>query len=377
MTSGFHFVGISNTGVVRSGNEDAGLASHRVLAVADGMGGHAAGEVASAAVIKTVADNLESVPSDREGIQRWILDIVNDAHAFVGDLIAADADRRGMGTTFSAVVISDNNTLIGHIGDSRVYRLRDGQLQQLTKDHTYVQMLVDSGEITSQEATVHPRRNLLMRAIDGIHEVSIDIDVTDLRQGDRFLLCSDGLTGVVSDGHIRELLGHGDLTYAGSTLIDFALAAGAPDNVTVVIGEFRAESADAQPMLVGSALDTSTTEAPAHPLKRWRRFIPFVAAGLLLVAAGAGIQNWFTHQWFVGSNGDAVAIYHGIPQQLGPLTLSSVFEVTTVPLSSLSGVDRISISEGVIVDSEAAARFLIKQLQSRSTLCSTSPLGCA
>ena len=143
--------------------------------------------------------------------------MVNDAHSFVGDLIANDADRRGMGTTFSALALSDDGIVIGHIGDSRIYRLREDHLQQVTTDHTYVQMLVDRGEITPAEAAVHPRRNLMLRAIDGLNDVVIDITKFEVQSGDRFLLCSDGLSGVLSEDVIKEVMSRSDLTLAVST----------------------------------------------------------------------------------------------------------------------------------------------------------------
>lgn len=379
MTSGFWAAANSHVGVVRKGNEDAGLASLKLLAVADGMGGHAAGEVASSAVIRTLNDGLPSMPTEMEAVERWLLEAVNNAHGFVGDLIANDADRRGMGTTFSALAVSDDGIVIGHIGDSRIYRLRDGVLQQLTTDHTYVQMLVDRGEISPEEAAIHPRRNLMLRAIDGLHDVVIDITKIDVVSGDRFLLCSDGLSGVISNDVIREVLSRPDLTLAVSTLIEFTLAAGAPDNVTVVVGEFQHEAADFGAFVVGSALEeTQTLEEEPEPEVRRRRY-GWLIGLVIAIVIGVGLftlSAWIDKQWYVGTNGTYVTIYNGIPQSVGPLALSEPIRVSSISVAALSEVDRATIESGVAVASLNDGIDLLDVLYERSSLCDPATSQC-
>lgn len=379
MTAGFWSVANSHVGVVRKGNEDAGLASLRLLAVADGMGGHAAGEVASSAVIRTLNDGLESMPTDMEAVENWLLEAVNNAHAFVGDLIANDADRRGMGTTFSALAVSDGGVVIGHIGDSRIYRLRDGVLQQLTTDHTYVQMLVDRGEITPDEAAIHPRRNLMLRAIDGLNDVVIDITKIEVVSGDRFLLCSDGLTGVISNDVIRDVLSRPDLTLAVSTLIEFTLSAGAPDNVTVVVGEYQDQAADFTPFVVGSALEETQTIDKDVEDQDKRGVSGWLIALVAAITIGVGLftlSAWIDKQWYVGTNGTYVTIYNGIPQSIGPLALSEPMRVSTIPVSALGEVDRTSLENGVAVGSLNEGIDLLDVLYERSSLCDPATSQC-
>lgn len=360
MSLGFRVVATSHVGLVRAGNEDAGLASPRLLAVADGMGGHAAGEVASAAVIQSLERSLADLPTHVADIKEWMLRHINEAHAYVGDLIAQDPDRRGMGTTLTLAIAGDTDLVIGHIGDSRIYRLRDQQLRQLSTDHTYVEMLIESGEITEEQAAHHPRRNLLMRAIDGIHAVELDVQVIELKVGDRYLLCSDGLSGLLSAEIIREVLGKPDPTFAAAQLIDFALAAGAPDNVTLVIGDVTDEPSELQPFMVGCAAAEHLPAATPAAKRRWPRW-PLLL--LIPVFGLLGFDAWLHAQWFVGSNGSNVTIYQGVPQQLGPIDLAAPVETSSLPVTSLDPISRAAVEQGIAVDSLDAGRTAVEQLR--------------
>jgi len=226
----------SDVGLIREGNEDSGYAGPALLMVADGMGGHAAGELASAIAVATVADLDVHPPSPGE-----VLSQLGDAIADVGEEIAtvitADPDLTGMGTTVTGIYWLGERIAVVHVGDSRAYLLRDGALSQITHDHTYVQTLVDAGRITEEEAMIHPRRSLLMRALDGMNPVEADLSVREARHGDRYMLCTDGLSGVVTNDEIAGALASGDPTGAVTRLVDLALERGAPDNVTVVIAD--------------------------------------------------------------------------------------------------------------------------------------------
>ncbi|MFM1786902.1 MAG: hypothetical protein RL228_852, partial [Actinomycetota bacterium] len=323
MSFAFRFVIQSNVGVIRKSNEDCGLASTKLIAVADGMGGHAAGEVASSTVIQTFKEQLETLPDSPEEFKNWLVSTTNQAHASIGDQIAADSEKRGMGTTFSTISVLEDKIGVGHIGDSRIYRFRDGNFQQISIDHTYVQSLVDSGEITQAEAATHPRRNLLIRAIDGIHDVAMDIDLLDAKVGDRFLLCSDGLTGVVSDNEIANQLSKTDLTTAVGLLIEQALSAGAPDNVTVAVCEVVEDDIQINksitPIVVGAF---EVNENPIEVNNSSNKKVAFKVAALILIALSiVGISNsWLNSQWFVASSNGNVAIFQGINQKLGPIS---------------------------------------------------------
>ncbi|MEO8329890.1 MAG: protein phosphatase 2C domain-containing protein, partial [Candidatus Nanopelagicales bacterium] len=194
----------SDVGLIREGNEDSGYASPRLLAVADGMGGAAAGEVASSVTIAAFAGLDDDDPTGdllallRQTLQR--------CEGQLTALIEAEPGLRGMGTTVTAMIRSGNRLGLLHIGDSRGYLLREGKLEQITRDHTLVQSLIDAGRLTETEAQTHPQRNVLTRVLDGAHSAEPDLSVRELRAGDRFLLCSDGLSGVVSNQTIEETL---------------------------------------------------------------------------------------------------------------------------------------------------------------------------
>ena len=226
----------SDVGLIREGNEDSGYAGPALLLVADGMGGHAAGELASAIAVATVAD-LDVHPPGPDEILAALGDSIAEVGDGIADVIAVDPDLTGMGTTVTGIYWLGDRMAVVHVGDSRAYLLREGELSQITHDHTYVQTLVDAGRITEEEATVHPRRSLLMRALDGMNPVEADLSVREARDGDRYMLCTDGLSGVVSNLEIAAALREGDPTGAVTRLVDLALERGAPDNVTVVIAD--------------------------------------------------------------------------------------------------------------------------------------------
>ena len=380
MSLAFRFVIQSNVGVIRKSNEDCGLGSQYLVAVADGMGGHAAGEVASSTVIQTVKENLSSLPKIADEYSNWLVSTTNLAHSSIGDLIAADTEKRGMGTTFSTIAILENKIGIGHIGDSRIYRLRDDELKQISVDHTYVQSLVDSGEITTEEAAIHPRRNLLIRAIDGIHDVAMDIDQLDAELGDRFLLCSDGLTGVISDNLIAQQLRNKDLTVAVAQLIELALAAGAPDNVTVAICEVINDDAllneGFSPIVVGAIESNENVEAKNSKPKK-RVWLKVAAVLVLMFSTVFSINAWINSQWFIGVSDGNVAIYQGINQQLGPISLSHLTMRTDLPFDSLSAIDSDAVSHGISISGVNSGLTIIEQMMIRSSLCENTPNGCA
>jgi serine/threonine protein phosphatase PrpC len=246
----------SDVGLVRPGNEDSGYAGPRLLLVADGMGGHAAGELASAVAVATVAD-LDVHPPSSSELLNALTDSIDSVGETIGAIISEEPDLTGMGTTVTGLYWLGGRVAIVHVGDSRAYLFRDNQLQQLTHDHTYVQTLVDAGRITEEQAATHPKRSLLMRALDGMNPVEADLSVREARIGDRYLLCSDGLSGVVDEAAIAGSLTMSDPTGCVTRLVDLALERGAPDNVTVVVADVVAAEGDRddlfEPVVVGAA----------------------------------------------------------------------------------------------------------------------------
>lgn len=232
---GFRFAARSDVGRRRTTNQDSGLASRRLLAVADGLGGHAGGDVASSLVIACLTSSARAeAPADRDSIET----AVREAHRRIGALAGRDELLAGMGTTLTALWCDGYRLMLAHIGDSRAYVLRDGTLQQLTTDHTLVQSLLDEGALTATEAASHPYRSVLARALDGRADADVDVSVLDVHAGDRFLLCSDGLSGVVDESTQRRTLATCTrLGSAADQLIELANQAGGPDNITCVVAE--------------------------------------------------------------------------------------------------------------------------------------------
>jgi len=236
MTLALRYAVRSDVGLLREGNEDSAYAGPRLLAVADGMGGHAAGEVASSVTIAAMAE-LDSEPPGGDMLAE-LAATVAEANARLQEMIVADPAVEGMGTTLTALFWSDGHAAVCHIGDSRGYLLREGELYQITHDHTLVQSLVDEGRISADDVSTHPQRSLLLRALDGRSIAEPDLSVHDGRAGDRYLLCSDGLSGVVSDETLRDTLAAiEDPEAVTRQLIELALHGGGPDNITCIVAD--------------------------------------------------------------------------------------------------------------------------------------------
>ena len=236
MSLSLRFAAGSHDGMIREHNEDSGYAGPRLLAVADGMGGQAAGEVASSEVISTIVQLDEDIPGS--DILTSLGVAVQRANDQLRVMVEEDPQLEGMGTTLTALLWTGQRLGLVHVGDSRAYLLRDGQLTQITQDHTWVQKLVDEGRITEEEATTHPQRSLLMRALGSGDHVEPDLSIREVRAGDRYLICSDGLPTVVSPQTIEDALG----SYQGpqetvQELIQLALRGGGPDNITCIVAD--------------------------------------------------------------------------------------------------------------------------------------------
>jgi len=382
------FVGRSEIGRVRKNNEDSGYASTSLLVVADGMGGHSAGELASAATVAAVVASCESAMPSND-LLGLLDEAVITSGEYIADVVAGNRELTGMGTTLTAVALKDDRLAMAHVGDSRAYLLRDGQLQQISKDHTYVQTLVDSGEITASEASVHPRRNLLMRAIDGIHAVEVDLSVREVHIGDRLLLCSDGLCGVISDEQIAIALQLSDATQAVTELIDVTMSAGAPDNVTVIVADVVSEGADTDPVLIGAAIEHETqdrlpeiefpeeisvTEPEVSPATIGRKrtwLIPVLVTAGALALGLAGSTWWLANQWYLGEykQNHVVAIYQGIPTA----GLSRLVEVSNVTLNELPVFDQQQVRNTIDAATRDEAIKSLEQLQTRAAICQQLP----
>ena len=278
MTLALRYAIRSDVGLLREGNEDSAYAGPHLLAVADGMGGHAAGEVASAATITTIAPlDARHLGPDLVGA---LADAVATANLRLQELIISDPAIEGMGTTLTALLWSDGYAALCHIGDSRAYRLRNGQFLQITHDHTLVQSLVDEGKITEDDVATHPHRSLLLRALDGRTVAEPDLIPLDTLPGDRYLLCSDGLSGVVTEQTLYQTLSAvRDPDKAALQLVELAIRGGGPDNITCIVADVLDTQVSAvpptwTPVFAGAA----ATGAPTDPRPPARQSSPATRA---------------------------------------------------------------------------------------------------
>ncbi|HTY26783.1 MAG TPA: protein phosphatase 2C domain-containing protein [Mycobacterium sp.] len=339
MTLVLRYAARSDRGLVRANNEDSVYAGARLLALADGMGGHAAGEVASQLVIAALAHLDDDEPGG--DLLSKLDDAVREGNSAIAAHVEMEPELDGMGTTLTAILFAGNRLGLVHIGDSRGYLLRDGELTQITKDDTFVQTLVDEGRITAEEAHSHPQRSLIMRALTG-HEVEPTLIMREAREGDRYLLCSDGLSDPVSHETILEALKIADVAESADRLIELALRGGGPDNVTVVVADVvdYDYGGQTQPILAGavsgdddhvappntaagraSAINPRPNvakrvvpepEPPPKPRSRKRLFIT-AALVLLLVLAGLAVgREVVRSNYYVSAYNGTVAIMRGI-----------------------------------------------------------------
>ena len=247
----------SAIGLVRQGNEDSAFASSQLIAVADGMGGHAAGEVASriaVQVLQKLAPTLTAQDIDEDSVEDLLMHSLNNIDAEIAAVTDEDVEKRGMGTTLTALLIRDTHIALLHVGDSRCYRLRGNTLEQLSNDHTVIQELLDQGAISQAEAAEHPQRSMLTQALRGDGDVTPVLQMYEVKKGDRYLLCSDGLSGVLTDKEIKVGLKKSDKDEAIKFLNDATYINGAPDNVTILIADISDKSTTPS-LLLGAAHD--------------------------------------------------------------------------------------------------------------------------
>jgi serine/threonine protein phosphatase PrpC len=393
----------SDVGLLREINEDSGYAGPRLLVIADRVGGHAAGEVASSVAVGVLATLDEDSPGG--DLLERLSSAVRQANTHLRDMVSGDPDLAGMGTTVTALLRAGSRFGLVHVGDSRGYLLRDGKLQQITRDHTFVQSLLDEGRITAEEADHHPQRNLITNALDGRQDVELDLSVRETRPGDRYLLCSDGLSGVVSEETIRDTLeDEASTEVAVERLVELALKGGGPDNVTAIVAdvvEVETKPPSAVPVTVGAAAegavkhtrsDTPASKAAAlrptpaeveeepydDPVRHRGRWLLLLLLLLALAAAGAfGAYRWSQTQYYVGAEGSKVAIFRGLTEDVGPFRTSRVYRAENVALADLPTYQqervRADIATDGLPDAERVVRTLRKQADVCRSLATASP----
>ena len=247
----------SAIGLVRQGNEDSAFVSPQLIAVADGMGGHAAGEVASriaVQVLHRLTPTLTATDIDEDSVSDLLMHSLHSIDEEIAAVAEEEIEKRGMGTTLTALLFRDNHIALLHVGDSRCYRLRGSALEQLSNDHTVIQELLDQGAISEAEAAEHPQRSMLTQALRGDGDVTPVLQVYEVKKGDRFLLCSDGLSGVLTEKEIKIGLKKSHKDEAVKFLVDATYVNGAPDNVTVLIADISSDN-NSTVQLLGAAHD--------------------------------------------------------------------------------------------------------------------------
>jgi protein phosphatase len=408
MTLVLRYAARSDRGLVRSNNQDSVYAGPRLLSLADGMGGHAAGEVASKVVIAALAPLDDDEPG--EDLLGQLREATAAGNGAIAELVASDPELDGMGTTLTAILFAGSRIGLVHIGDSRAYLYRNGQFAQITHDDTFVQSPIDEGRITEDEAATHPQRSLLLKALTG-HEVEPNLTIREARAGDRYLLCSDGLSGVVSHETLSDTIKIPDAQACADRMIELALKGGGPDNVTVIIADVvDIDFGDDAPIVGGAAgngqdqsppPDSAASRAgaltapppqqkPPEPIapppdpkaRRRRRFRVFaIIFVVLLLLAGGGVATWVVvnKQYFVGEADDGeIAIFQGVRGSVFGISLNRQVQGSCDPavptcekfyVEDLKQLGREAVREGTeSFDNIPDARQFIRELRTKYPL---------
>lgn len=398
----------SEIGLVRKNNQDSGYASPTMLFVADGMGGAAAGDLASTVAINALKD--ADGPFEGDAMLDVLAETIAKANDTIADLVVQDHALEGMGTTVCGGMFDGAQLGIAHIGDSRGYIVRGGQIMRLTRDHSWVQQLIDEGRITEQEALTHPHRSLILRVLNGQPIIEPDFDLIDLQEGDRLLFCSDGLCGLVDDEQIGVALLTPNIDEVMEILIDAAHNGGGLDNITIILADLVTEEPTMLPIVLGAAatrevpaldqtpisldgeddsedtlrMDRAGNRLPQAPPPsdpdaserarynptvsrrkgRWFRFTLAIVVPVLAIAAGLGVWYGYTRNlYFVGATDGTVAIFRGVPDQIAGVQLFEVYEkqdtlVTDLPPVWAEKVRATQFPSGSLDDAKRTASEL-------------------
>ncbi|MEC5199474.1 serine/threonine protein phosphatase PrpC [Arthrobacter sp. PL16] len=463
MRLALRFAARSHVGMVRAKNDDSAYAGRYLAVVADGMGGHAGGNVASAS---TVLDLVHLDHDRHDGdAGTHLADEIQTANSLLSELVATNPQLAGMGTTVTAILLEDQTLHLAHIGDSRAYRLKNGVFEQITTDHTFVQRLVEEGRLKPEDVDVHPHKNVLMRVLGDVDaSPELDLDSFDAEPGERWLLCSDGLNAVLNDRVVEQVMRETrDIRDCVNTLVELTLAGGSPDNITIGVVEVAEARDDVTPpasipparqaagerdepvdgsaaasqetgstaelsgaairadvirqdlltrphVLVGSAaLATETGQIPIvtqrsterraammlthragtdatedgedgedeQPTRTRRWLVPaFLSLMTLILMAVLGLgYTWTQTRYYVAEAENRVAIYTGVPQRIGPIGLSEVYEMTDIPVANLPEYQRSQVSNTLPAGSLEEAQRIVGDLRGELRAVSCEPAG--
>lgn len=402
----------------KSRNEDSAYASPDMLVLADGMGGHAAGDTASSTVVGELIE-LDGQSFTADDALAELREAVARANDRLRDEMDNAPDTEGMGTTCIAFLRSGNMLALANIGDSRAYLMREGVFSQITKDHSFVQALLDEGRITPEEAEHHPQRSLVTRVLTGREEDEPDLSLREARVGDRYLLCSDGLSDYVAARTVEDIVGsEGSPGEIADRLIAIALRASTRDNVTVVVADVvdSGQPTSTTPQIVGAAAARQlqmqqtqpvTPQSPAEKAaalrreatrdpdeeddddpeilrlaeERPRRFGRWHVLGIIglvvvvLAVAGYVAYDWTQRQVYVGVDNGNVAIFTGVSGDFGPISLHSVKQRTNIQVADLPSFYRAEVNGTMDANSLTAAQQLVDNLRQQAQRCTASGGG--
>jgi serine/threonine protein phosphatase PrpC len=407
MTLQLRYVTHSEIGLIRKNNQDSGYASPHLLVVADGMGGAAAGDLASAVAIDTIR-KIEG-PTAGEDMLDVLVRAFHQANDKIAELVESDLSLEGMGTTVTGAMFDGAQLGLAHIGDSRAYLFRDGHLERLTHDHTWVQSLVDDGKISETEAAMHPHRSLLLKVLNGQPTNDPDLAMVPVIVGDRLMFCSDGVCGLIDDDVIEAALQLPDLNDAAERLVVAALHEGGIDNITVIVADVVESGGTDEVVVLGAAsehpiptngvrrgqgveqdehdetLVTNLADFEPPPIddeerynpqaphqRRFRKPLIGLLALLLVAVAGLGmVYGWTRTQYFVGADQNKVAIFRGLSEGLPGLSLSRVYEVQQLAVSELPPFYQEQVKANIDVPSLDSARETVAELTEAAKRCAS------
>jgi len=422
------YAALSDVGRVRRDNQDSGYAGPWLLTVCDGVGGAARGDIASSTAVQQLR-KLDEQPG--EDLLGAVAGALHRAHDRIAELVDEDPALNGTSTTATVALFDGRRIGLGHVGDSRAYLLRDGEISQLTIDHTFVQSLIDEGRITEEESRVHPHRNIILKALDGVREAEPDLFVLELVAGDRLLLCSDGASGVLTDSRLAEILHQGTPDFAAVELVRASLEAGSSDNVTCIVADVAesdgspavdGDGEPLQPQLVGAAaelrrrptragrggmfrghragdtgeldpvpadlpdgaahgipsdpIDPETARYAPRPPARFlwlTRLLLLVALVGVLWIAVAAAWSWSQEQYFVAEEDGEVIVFRGVNADLPGISLSEPYETTNVDPDRLADTYQQQLREGMGNGSLDDAHQIVENLVERMSPAEVAP----
>lgn len=365
----------TDVGRVREGNEDSYLADAPLFVVADGMGGHLAGDVASATAVEVIKERTGELRADDP---ETLATTLKEANRAIWTKADEDPNVRGMGTTCTLALVDGERVQLAHVGDSRAYLFHDNQLRQVTEDHTLVGRMVREGRLSAEDAERHPQRSIITRALGVDEDVDVDLMTFELNDGDRLLICSDGLSSMLSHDQIAGVLAEtSDAQSAAEHLVELANEAGGEDNITVVVvdfgGEGGAPAASEHRSDLGERVHTDPAADTGYhravevvaKARRWPRVV--LVASLVLAVLGAGsyfaARYTLDNSWFVGVEDGAVTIYRGVPGEIAGISLNEVRYRTDIELEDLPAFKRDEVTEGIEVGSLEEAEQTVDGLE--------------